>query len=58
MTEKQLMRIREKEEKERLKLEEELKRTEALSVYERRFVCSQPALSRQSGSGWDAGKAG
>ena len=37
MTEKQLMRIREKEEKERLKLEEELKRTEALSVYERRF---------------------
>ena len=38
MTEKQLQRLREKEEKARLKLEKELKRTEELSVYERRFA--------------------
>lgn len=38
MTEKQLQRLREKEEKARLKLEKELARTEALSVYEHRFA--------------------
>ncbi len=38
MTEKQLQRLREKEEKARLKLEKELARTEELSVYEHRFA--------------------
>ena len=38
MTEKQLARQKEKEEKARLKLEKEMARTEAMLVYERRFA--------------------
>ena len=38
MTEKQLARQREKEEKARLKLEKEIARTETMLVYERRFA--------------------
>lgn len=38
MTEKQLQRLREKEEKARLKLEKELERTRQMSVYEERFA--------------------
>lgn len=38
MTEKQLARLKEKEEKARLRFEKEAARTEAMSVYERRFA--------------------
>lgn len=38
MTEKQLLRAKEKEEKAKARLEKELARTESLSVYERRFA--------------------
>ncbi len=38
MTEKQLAKLREKEERKRVKLEKEIARTESMMVYERRFA--------------------